>query len=326
MDKKNSISKILIIRFSSIGDIVLTTPVMRCIKKYSSNIQLHFVTKKSFIDLLAHNPHVDSVFGFENSINELVPSLRKENYDVIIDLHNNIRSRLLAWQLHARVIRFDKLNLRKWLLVNVKINLLPNIHVVDRYLNTLQVLGIPVDGEGLEFYYPSEVSLPKRLVGKEYIALVIGGTHQTKKYPVHKLISLCTSSNKTFVLLGGKSEVAEAETITGKTGENVINMCGKLSLFESAKVVENAELVITNDTGLMHIASAFQKRIISIWGNTVPALGMYPYVQSNQQNIIVEVKDLSCRPCSKIGFSQCPQGHFKCMNLIDDNQLVKHIS
>lgn len=325
MNTKNTRKKILIIRFSSIGDIVLTTPVLRCLKEQQTEVEIHYLTKKSFVDLVAHNPHVDAVFSFEKDLNEVLPALLNEQYDWVIDLHNNLRSRIITSRLKTKVKRFNKLNISKWLLVNFKLNLLPKIHVVDRYLETLRSLNVKDDKKGLEFYFPPNTILPEQLHHKNYLALVIGGTHQTKKFPVDKLISLCNSTDKLVVLLGAKGELEDAQKIISNTKQNIINFCGQLSLFESAKVIEYAELVITNDTGLMHIAAAFQKKIISIWGNTVPELGMYPLLQKKEENIIVEMKGLPCRPCSKIGFSKCPKGHFNCMNRIDEKSILIHI-
>jgi ADP-heptose:LPS heptosyltransferase len=130
-----------------------------------------------------------------------------------------------------------------------------------------------------------------------------------------------------IVLLGGKTEQAIGERIASAAGAHVVDLCAKLSLHQSAAVVQQSAKVITHDTGLMHIAAAFRKPIISVWGSTVPKFGMWPfYPTALELNTSVEVLGLSCRPCSKIGFDRCPKTHFKCMQSIDVGQIESLIS
>ncbi len=156
---------------------------------------------------------------------------------------------------------------------------------------------------------------------QKFIAVVIGAQHATKRLPVDKLTELCRKIKGPVVLLGGPEDKERAEEIAHAAGENVFNGCGRFKLDESAFLISKAQKVVTHDTGLMHIAAAFNKPIVSVWGNTVPEFGMYPYKTDHSK--IIQVNGLSCRPCSKIGFNSCPKGHFKCMNLIDLNQIIK---
>lgn len=315
--------KILILRFSSIGDIVLTSPVVRCLKQQLNNVEIHYLTKKSFVSIVENNPNIDKVFSFEKDVDEILPELKKENYNWVIDLHHNLRSMQMKRALDKPSKSFNKLNIEKWLLVNLKINRLPNKHIVERYFETVAHIGVKNDLKGLNFFIDvkDEIdisSLPKEF-STGYIALVIGAKHNTKKLPTEKIISICKKINRPIVLIGGKEDMETGEKITSQIS-NIFNACGKYNLQQSASLIKQAEKVITHDTGMMHIAAAFQKNIISIWGNTVPEFGMYPYMPGNELNSqIVEVENLSCRPCSKIGFEKCPKGHFKCMNEIDEN-------
>ena len=315
--------KILILRFSSIGDIVLTSPVVRCLKQQLKNSEIHYLTKKSFVSVVENNPNIDKVFSFEKDISEVLPELKKENYDCVIDLHHNLRSMQVKRALGKPSKSFNKLNIEKWLLVNLKINRLPDKHIVERYFETVAHIGVKNDLKGLNFFIDvkDEIdisSLPKEF-STGYIALVIGAKHNTKKLPTEKIISICKKINRPIVLIGGKEDMETGEKITSQIS-NIFNACGKYNLQQSASLIKQAKKVITHDTGMMHIAAAFQKNIISIWGNTVPEFGMYPYMPGNELNSqIVEVENLSCRPCSKIGFEKCPKGHFKCMNEIDEN-------
>lgn len=310
--------KILVLRFSSIGDIVLTTPVVRQLKTQLPGAQVHFATKPAYRSLLEANPYVDKLHLLAGSLRELVRELRAERFDFIVDLHNNLRTRLIRLQLPGVLGRaFDKLNWQKYLLVRFKINRLPPVHIVDRYRAAAAALGIRDDGGGLDYFIPpgQEVvvaeALPPGFRAGQYAAVAIGAQHATKRLPVEKLIELVQRlAPRPVVLLGGPEDESTGHVIELAAKGLVFNGCGQFSLHQSASLVRQAQFVVSHDTGLMHIAAAFKKEIFSVWGNTVPQFGMYPYRTRFEA---LEVLGLPCRPCSKIGFGQCPQGHFKCM-------------
>ena len=327
--------KILIIRFSSIGDIVLTSPVIRCLKK-QTGAEIHYLTKKNFEKILTSNPYVDKVFSIEKEISEVITVLKSMNYDYVIDLHKNLRSLHVKKALGVKSFSFNKLNIEKWLMVNLKINRLPYTHIVDRNLETVASLGVKNDGAGLDYFIPKEDEVDLNIIiqkhkfpitNSNYIAFVIGAAHATKRLPVEKIIDICNGLNLPIILLGGKEDFENGEIISTKSSVYVLNLCSKLNLNQSASIVKQANVVISHDTGLMHIAAAFRKKIISVWGNTIPEFGMYPYYPTSEnedvfENNIVEVKGLSCRPCSKIGYDKCPKGHFKCMQMIDTEGVI----
>ena len=308
--------KILVVRFSSIGDIVLTTPVVRMLKK-QLNAQVHFLTKSAYVSLLKNNPYIDSVYQIDASINEVIGDLKKENYDYVIDLHNNLRTQILKFRLGMPAKSFNKLNMEKFMLTNFKLDMMPKIHIVDRYLETVKHLGVKNDNQGLDFFLSANDKMDISIFPKNYIVFVIGGQHATKILPNEKIISIIKKVNKPLLLIGGPEDAYRGEEIA-KACNKVVNTCGKYSILHSASLVQQATMVITHDTGMMHIAAAFNKKIYSVWGNTVPEFGMYPYLESEQSKRI-EVKGLNCRPCSKIGYDKCPKGHFKCMQEIDEN-------
>jgi len=308
--------KILVVRFSSIGDIVLTTPVVRMLKK-QLNAQVHYLTKSSYVSLLKNNPYIDSVYQIENSIAEVIADLKEEKYDYVIDLHSNLRTQILKFRLGVTAKSFNKLNMEKFMLTNFKLDNMPKIHIVDRYLETVKHLGIKNDNLGLDFFLSASDKIDISIFPKDYIVFVIGGQHATKILPNEKIISIIKKVNKPVLLVGGPEDFERGEQIIANTN-NTVNTCGKYSILQSASLVQQGKMVITHDTGMMHIAAAFQQKIYSVWGNTVPEFGMYPYMQSEQSKRI-EVKDLNCRPCSKIGYDKCPKGHFKCMQEIDEN-------
>lgn len=301
---------------------VLTTPLVRCIKLQLQGYEVHYLTKAQFKPILEKNPYIDKIFVIQHKIDEVIEMLRAEKYEHIIDLHKNFRSLAIRKKLGARATSFPKLNLLKWLLVNFKINKLPSVHIVDRYFKAAETLGINNDLKGLDYFIPAKdevemTSLPEAFRAG-YVGLVIGGKHKTKQLPVEKSVEILSAINYPVIILGGPEDHEQAEEIIGKVNGPVFNACGKFNLNQSASLVKQANVIITGDTGLMHIAAAFNKNIISVWGNTVPEFGMYPYLPGKEDlSKIFEIKGLSCRPCSKIGFEKCPKGHFNCMNLID---------
>lgn len=309
--------KILVIRFSSIGDIVLTSPVVRCLHEQVKGSEIHFLTKKSFAGITENNPHIHKVYTINKQVSEVISELKAEHYDYIVDLHNNLRSWQVIAQLHKPFRSFTKLNLRKWLVVRFKNNILPKTHIVDRYFDAARAFGIINDGLGLDFFIPPSEKIPLTELPAPfcdgYIGVVIGGKHKTKIMPAEGVVKICGLLHLPVILLGGPEDKKRGERIANANGVNALNACGLYSLMQSASLVQQAKAIITNDTGLMHIAAAFQKPIVSVWGNTIPDFGMYPYLPDGRKQFMSEVNGLSCRPCSKIGFDKCPKDHFKCM-------------
>ena len=322
--------KILVIRFSSIGDIVLTSPVVRCLHEQVEGSEIHFLTKKAYAEIVESNPHVYKVYTIQKRVSEVMTQLKAEHYDYIVDLHNNLRSWQVMMQLRKPFRSLRKLNLKKWMMVRFKLNFLPPVHIVDRYLDAAKAFGIKNDGLGLDFIIPpsqnvalSDLPAPFR---DGYIGIVIGGKHNTKILPAERVIELCRLIKLPVVLLGGSEDKARGKQVSHADGVMAYNACGNYNLMQSASLVQQASAIITNDTGLMHIAAAFQKPVVSIWGNTIPDFGMSPYLVMNGKQMISEVKGLSCRPCSKIGFDKCPKGHFKCMLDQDLESIAKFVN
>ena len=324
--------KILVIRFSSIGDIVLTTPVIRCLKNQINEAEIHVLTKNKFSGLYKTNPYINKVHEYDDSLKKNIEELKLENYDYIVDLQKNKRSLRVTRALHKPHNSFPKLNFKKFLLTTFKINLMPDIHIVDRYFKAVDDLGVKNDYQGLDFFISEKNNYPLSELPEEfqkgYHALVIGGTYKTKILPAVKVIDIIKKLNEPVILLGGPDDAERAEEILSAVScqLSAISLVGKINLEQSASIVMNAKSVLTNDTGLMHIAAAFHKNIVSVWGNTVPELGMYPYLPNEKEKChIVECKDIKCRPCSKLGFKECPRKHFKCMMGIDSDTVVEKL-
>jgi len=320
--------RFLIIRFSSIGDIVLTTPVVRCLKNHVEGAEIHYLTKPAFSKILENNPYIDKVHVLQPSFADTIHQLKYQHFDYIIDLHKNLRSFRVKNRLKVISFSFNKLNKEKWLMVNFKKNKLPDKHIVDRYLETLSVFDVQNDHQGLDYFIPDKDHVDLNTLSDElaggYVGVVVGAFHPTKKMPSEKIVSICRKIDKPVVLLGGPNDQEEAEYIKKAVGTNIFNTCGKYNINQSASLVKQAGVILTPDTGLMHIASAFKKKIVSVWGNTIPEFGMYPYLPGPESEIM-EIKGLKCRPCTKIGFSQCPKKHFKCILDLDDDAIAKKI-
>jgi ADP-heptose:LPS heptosyltransferase len=311
---------------------VLTTPVVRCLKQ-QLGAEVHYLTKKQYYSIVSHNPYIDKVHVYGSDGGKMINKLRQENYDVIIDLHHNLRTLMIKMQLRKKYYSFNKLNIEKWLFVNFKMDRLPDVHIVDRYMDTCRPLGVTNDGGGLDYFIPEkdEVDIATLPEGFQngYIAWVIGAKQYTKQFPNEKIVHVLKSTDMPVVLIGGKEDRRNSKAINlGITNrEKVYDTVGQYNISQSASLIRHARLVVTNDTGLMHIAAALKKNIISMWGSTVPLLGMYPYYGKHPARAkIMEVGGLSCRPCSKIGKSHCPKGHFKCMKDMNDLLLIKEMS
>lgn len=326
--------KFLVIRFSSIGDIVLASMVIRCLKLQVPNAEVHLLTKLSFKAVTEANPYIDHYYYFNNNLAELIPVLKQEQYDCVVDLHKNFRTTILKFRLGIPALTYKKLGWQKFLLTKLGINLMPQRHISDRSLDTLKPLGVVNDGRGLDYFIPLEQAVKQSDIPTShafgYIAIVIGASYYTKKLPTEQLKQLCSAINFPIVLLGGKEEIKEGNTISAIDPIRIYNACGKFSLHESADLIRKSRLVISHDTGLQYIACAFNKKVLAIWGGTSPLLDVEPYYGASQliehegtafQNFIVP--KLGCQPCSNYGTKKCPKGHFKCMKLQNIEQIAK---
>jgi len=327
--------KILIIRFSSIGDIVLASPVFRCVKKQLSDTEVHFLTKLSYKIVTAANPFIDKFFYYDENMEELLARLKAENYDHIIDLHNNFRSNKIKRILSVDTHTIDKLTFKKFLLTQLNIDVMPDRHITQRSLDAVLPLGVKDDGGGLDYFIAKEYELKRDDIPTSHLAgfivIVIGATYFTKRFPVHKIIELCSKINHPIILLGGNEDAANGKIIADNDSVKIYNACGKFNISESADIIKKAKLVISNDTGMQYIACALKRPVIALWGGTTPDLDVEPYYGSNflrnlqkpvYKNVILNLK---CQPCSKYGLNKCPLDHFNCMEKINVDTLVDKV-
>ena len=319
--------KILVIRLSSMGDIIYTTPVVRCLKTQLPNAEVHFLTKAAFKYIYDNNPYVDKLLLLKPTLAETIADIKAEGYDHIIDLHNNLRTALIKLRTGIKSSTYKKQTIRKWLSLKFRLKLVPPTHLVDRYLKAIAFLGVTNDGKPIDYYIKNQYQLPALLPPSHqngYVAFVIGATHFTKRMPNAKIINLCRQLNTPILLLGGNDVKANGHEVAAAIGTNIYNACGITTLDESVFLVSKAQSIIGFDTGLTHIAEAFDRPIASVWGGTVPdLLGVQPYMV---KDVLVAGIDISCRPCSKFGLEKCPLGHFKCMYEMPEEPIANFIN
>jgi ADP-heptose:LPS heptosyltransferase len=332
--------RLLFIRFSSIGDIVFTTPAIRCAKQQIPGIEIHFLTKTSMKAVTEANPYIDYFHYFDKDLKATIQGLKAFQFDYIIDLHKNARTFQIQKALGVPSLSYKKLSLQKFVLTKLHLNYMPHRHIVERSIDALSNLGVVNDGKGLDYFIPKETIVPSYALPAAfqtgYIALVIGASYASKKLPVASLQALCHKIPYPIVLIGGKDDQAEGVAIEAVNTIKIFNACGKFNLHESAILVKHSRTVISHDTGFLYIACAFHKKTVAIWGATSPALQVEPYYpariaseevieNTKRQAVSVNtemyfnavVPNLPCQPCSNYGTKQCPQGHFACMKKQD---------
>ena len=337
----SQIRKILIIRLSSIGDVLLTTPAIRVIKKKFPEADIDFVIKKQFSDLLTHHPDVHHLYIFDKnddnfSLKKIKKQIACQRYDLIIDLHKNFRSYYLTTFSRARrIIRYRKFSLRRFVFVNFKINLFKQITPIhQRYLLPLNALGVFDDSDGLDIFlskkeqssiekkYKDFLSQPYKLI----LGIAPGASYFTKRWlPEYFEKVICHFAQKSeigIILFGNKQDRELIDFLNIKGYRNVLVAAGELSLLETAALLDKCHIVITNDSGLMHLSSALRKKLIAIFGSTTRELGFFPVTKDA---IILENSDLRCRPCSHVGRNNCPKKHFKCMVEIHPQQVIEAV-
>lgn len=338
MGPKNE--RFLIIRLSSMGDILLTTPLIRSLHTKYPNSKIDFLVKSQFVDCLVDNPYINKLQKFDtnkDSLSLLRKKIQQKQYNLIIDIHGNFRSFILKrGQKAARNSRFKKHLFKRFLLVNFGINLYKNIRPVYlRYIDSVKDLNIKYDGHGLDFFVQETVKQKvfELLINNNFdfdkrtICFAPGASFNTKRWPAENFAkvaaNLQTSLNTQILLLGGPSDVSISQQISLSCPQPVINLTGTLSIQQTASAMSHSHIVLTNDTGLMHLANALKKSTIALFGPTTKELGFYPLPEIST---VIENPNLTCRPCTHIGSHQCPKKHFKCMKDISPTSVFDKVA
>ncbi len=351
--------KVLIIRFSSVGDIVLSSLLVRAFRKRFPSCRLDYVVKEEYADLVMHNSNITSVIRFPKSetlddLKKLRARIQQNRYDLIIDIHDSLRSRFLTFGA-KRVVRINKRKLARFLLVRFKINTYDAFNgapsVALRYLEPVRAFGVEDDGAGLECFVGEEDEREVDILvqgsgfrsSQQFIGLCPSAKHYNKMWLKERFAEVASilsrTRNQPIVLFGfGENEVVRcneiqnhihslrpvrrtlAESSLRPYGEpKTLNLSGKISLTETAAMMDKCSIVVTNDSGLMHLAAARKRNVVAIFGPTVKELGFFPF---GTNSVVVENNGLRCRPCTHIGLASCPKGHFKCMNDISVEQVI----
>lgn len=337
----SSMRRILIIRLSSIGDIVLTTPVLRVLRRQYPDLVIDYLVKEQFQSLITAHPAVDTVhtiskdfsFGDLLRLRQYVQTSGK--YDAIIDLHDNLRSRVLTTGGKLPYVRYDKQRFYRWLYVYWK-KRTPAIetYITDRYFDALAPFEISNDEQGLEFYFPQDFQYNDPSVRDEVeefhatgnpVTLALGAAWATKEWLPERFgdvaNQLINQYSASIALIGGPDDRHLVEPIQSRVTDktHLYNFIGRTSLLESAKILEGTQLHLANDSGFTHIATAFKKKVIVVLGSTAMPIVFYPKYTAHE---LVADSTLGCRPCTHMGRKKCPLGHFKCMNNIETEQVL----
>ena len=318
--------KILIIRLSSIGDIILATPLIRILRNRFPDAEIDVLIKSRFQELLYTNPHITNLILLDTNKgrSELVAArkaAKNRNYDWIVDIHNNFRSRYLVLGLAGAHFRYKKYRWQRFVLIKLAINLYKSIiPVSDRYINSLKTMGIENDHNGTEFFTDPVIldNIHKELADLgaldhgQVICVAPGAGFPTKRWPLEYYTELVKNLSRSgaVLLVGDDRDKSLTDYIAKDAGENVFDLAGRYSIMQTACILQHADLFIGNDSGLMHLAGALGKKTLVMFGPTTRELGFFPQ-QPNA--VVLENRELGCRPCTHIGSRKCPKKHFKCM-------------
>lgn len=335
MPSPDQIKRILIIRFSSIGDIILTTPLVRCLRSQFPHAEIHFLTKVQFMDLVLYNPNINKVIGFDskkekNALHNLRKTLQENAYDWVIDLHQNLRSLYLKRGFFST--SYPKHTFKRWLITNLNQRNIYLSPILERYFEAVRRFGIENDNLGNEVFFEKENKEKIQLLFSEkgisssqkILTICTGASAFTKRWFPERFAEVAdyfAKKNFQIVLIGGKEDWETSETIIKMmiNSTKTLNLAGKCSLLDSAAVLQSSEIVLTHDTGMMHLAQSQKRPLVAIFGATTRHFGFFPMPE---KSIVVE-KQLACRPCSFHGGSACPKQHFDCMRTIEAKEVIE---
>jgi heptosyltransferase-2 len=312
------------VRFSSIGDVLLTTPLLRAIRRRHPTARLTVLTKEPYLPLLSQNPHLTRVIGLAShrKLTDLAAELRGHRYSHLLDLHDNVRSRILRLLVPGPWTSYPKHRLARALLIHTKRNAYRDQRqVAERYFSAARGLDVTPDGEPPELF--SRPDVDRSVLGwlsragvvedARIIALAPGAAHATKRWPVEHwrtLIARLMGHAARVVVVGGPEDVPLASHLVGLAPGQVLTATGQFGLLETAALLRRASVLVSGDTGVMHMATAVGTPVVALFGPTVQAFGFFPYTPRAR---VVELA-LGCRPCSSKGSPRCPLGHHRCLH------------
>lgn len=318
--------KILVIRLSSIGDIILATPVVAELKSKYPTATIDFLVISDYLEAIQGNPYIDCLIPFNKDafkgiggILRFSKELKKNNYDLVIDLHAKLRSRIIGAAVGAKVLRYRKRSWWKNILVPLGlITYHADDTIVRNYFKPLKHLDIAYTREKLTFSIEPD-HLKKFAEYRNFIVMAPGAANETKKWPKEYYAELGRKLSKTVVLVGGRDEFDACEWIRSQIGGQCINLAGKLSLKDSGALIAKADWVVANDSAPFHIARALNKKVFVFFGPTDP--NMFEH----DDNTVLLYEALDCSPCALHGGQRCPKGHFQCMKALTPDKVLEVI-
>ncbi len=340
--KNNNYNKILVIRLSSMGDIILTSHLVRNLKEHFPDTHIDTIVFSQYSEIFDNNPYITKVIKYDKTKNNFEQKLQKKEifgqdisnpYGLIIDLQKSRRSKKIYSGVGTECLKIDKNRLFKLALVYLK-KKIPNRqkHITQIYSESVAPLEIGDDGRGLELWLPEDKlagfyipysTTRQSIASRSRIGIAPGAFHQTKKWPPEKFIGLANALHNRYgseiVLLGGGNDTDVCRQIAENAKCKITDLSGSQSIYDTVRIIDTCRLVVSNDTGIMHMSAARHVPVAAIFGSTVPEFGFTPY---RVEHAIIE-KIIPCRPCTHYGRAACPKGHFDCMNLIEINDVLK---
>lgn len=323
----DTIIRILIIRFSSIGDVILTTPLIRCLRSAYPEVRIDFLIKKEFSVVLSNNPHLSSIITFDKNagkgeLKRVREIIRQNKYSHIVDIQRNLRSIFLTTGSGSVVSSFSKKLLSRDLLIRFGINSYKEIKPVYlRYFESVASLGVEYDGRGTEVFPAASETLQTTELpgcenfkeGKPILVVAPGAQWANKRWTPEGFASaadmFCAHTGALTLLIGGPGDLEICSLVKSLMKTPSVNLAGKLSLMGSASLLGKASMVMTNDTGMLHMAQAMKTPVVAVYGPTTRELGFFPLPENSR----VAETSISCRPCTQKGLNSCPRKHFRCM-------------
>jgi len=326
-------TKILVVRLSSMGDVILATPLIRSLRDTYPDAQIHLAIKKQFAPLVKHNPHINKVIEVDTkNITVTQQQVRTEKYDWVIDIQKTSRGNQITSASHAPLkTTYNKQKIKRWMLIYLKRNTYKNIQPAwKKYYEAVSKYNIEPDNSGTEVFFTQKEleTVHQKLsnyTNDSIITLCPMASFKNKMWTQEGFVELGKQlqqkHNTTIVVLGGPGEEEYCNHVAKNIGGKAISLAGKLSLLESAALLQLSKLAVTNDSGLMHLAQSQKTPVVSIFGPTVKEFGFFPLPN---KSTVIETQ-LNCRPCTKMGKDTCPKGHHKCMKDISAGEVYKAV-
>lgn len=315
--------RILVVRFSSLGDLILITPLLRSIRQRHPRAHVTLVTRAEYASLFVQNPRVDELVTWDGRepLTGLIAKLRTTRWTHRLDLHGSLRSRWIRFRLGGVWGGYPKHRRARMTLIKRKRDVYRDRrHVVERYFDAARGLEVVPDDKPAEIFFHNDALraadqfLREAGVGldRTLVAVVPGASHATKRWPEeywHQLVTTLVATGRDVVVLGGRQEEAIGRRLADTGGARTVSAAGLFDLQGTAALLKRSRGVAVGDTGLMHLATAVGTPAVVLLGPTVAQFGFTPY---RARATILE-RQLDCRPCSAHGGEQCPLGHHRCL-------------